>query len=321
MLNHELRKIDWLAQSAGTMVYAAPVEASAAQYASPEASRRAARTSPSCSPRRAARSPAAGSPLHLPVSACVSPLRPVSRWNKLRIVTRFSFSRPGPTGLMPLSPRIPRMPRADSNQHIVDSDDDNSSFSIAGSLNESKDGNLRGCSSQDSMSMRTDYSGIGIYRNPSAVSMLRQVNRLSSTALNVTRVPRLPDAPSTNGRRLTLRSADCEIDPTSHLFSPSRVAGIQRSPYVVHPHSLVRVWWDIISMAFLLFNAAVVPLQLCFIDSIPRCPSAFWAFTSVVDWFFALDLVLNCFTIVILEDGRRDLVQVKPITVHYLRTW
>ena len=53
----------------------------------------------------------------------------------------------------------------------------------------------------------------------------------------------------------------------------------------VHPHSPVRISWDTVSMMFLLYNAFVVPLRLCF-DVTDYCPASIWVFESVTDWFF-----------------------------------
>ena len=53
----------------------------------------------------------------------------------------------------------------------------------------------------------------------------------------------------------------------------------------IHPHSAGRVSWDTVSMIFLLYNAFIVPLRICF-DVTDYCPSSIWIFESVTDWFF-----------------------------------
>ena len=53
----------------------------------------------------------------------------------------------------------------------------------------------------------------------------------------------------------------------------------------VHPHSATRVIWDSVSMVFLLYNAFIVPLRLCF-DVTDYCPSPIFIFESITDAFF-----------------------------------
>ena len=53
----------------------------------------------------------------------------------------------------------------------------------------------------------------------------------------------------------------------------------------IHPHSPGRVSWDTVSMIFLLYNAFIVPLRICF-DVTDYCPSGIWIFEGITDWFF-----------------------------------
>ena len=53
----------------------------------------------------------------------------------------------------------------------------------------------------------------------------------------------------------------------------------------LHPHSKPRIAWDLCSMTFLLYNAFIVPLRICF-DITDYCPEGIWIFESVTDWFF-----------------------------------
>ena len=72
----------------------------------------------------------------------------------------------------------------------------------------------------------------------------------------------------------------------------SRVGDSTASSHVLHPHSGFRVYWDVFSMAFLLYNVIVVPLRLCF-DANNECPHGLWIIESLIDWFFVVDIILN----------------------------
>ena len=80
--------------------------------------------------------------------------------------------------------------------------------------------------------------------------------------------------------------------------APARPEGIAR--LVLHPHSRCRVAWDGVSTIFLLYNLVIVPFRLCF-DSCARCPNPVWVFEAVIDWFFVLDIFVNCLTGVFLS--------------------
>ena len=118
----------------------------------------------------------------------------------------------------------------------------------------------------------------------------------------------------------------------------------------LHPHSKPRIAWDLCSMTFLLYNAFIVPLRICF-DITDYCPEGIWIFESVTDWFFVraalfifipfalrshtpmhsptqvTDIFTNFFTAVMMEvelRGRFELVAVaRPglVAREYLKSW
>ena len=53
----------------------------------------------------------------------------------------------------------------------------------------------------------------------------------------------------------------------------------------IHPHSPTRIIWDTVSMIFLLYNAFMVPLRLCF-DVNDYCPAPMWILEATIDLFF-----------------------------------
>ncbi|KAL1515622.1 hypothetical protein AB1Y20_002241 [Prymnesium parvum] len=90
---------------------------------------------------------------------------------------------------------------------------------------------------------------------------------------------------------------------------------------VVHPHSDLRLAWDLVSALFLLYNMVVVPFRLCF-DSFSECPQAAWLFEAVVDWFFVADVVLNFRTGIFLHgDSGAVSTSCREIARKYARTW
>lgn len=70
--------------------------------------------------------------------------------------------------------------------------------------------------------------------------------------------------------------------------------------FVVHPHSDLRLAWDVTSFSLLSFNMVTVPFSLCF-DVFSQCPEPLWFFEAFVDWFFVADIVFNFFTGVFVD--------------------
>lgn len=123
-------------------------------------------------------------------------------------------------------------------------------------------------------------------------------------------------------------------DSTSIDVKIGRVQRIDGSPewyrrVSLHPHSHARAIWDTVAMLFLVYNAFMVPMRLCF-DVTDYCPEPLWVFDSVTDWFFVCDLVLNFFTAVIREEDMASAgvaastpAQAYPglVAREYIRSW
>ena len=91
------------------------------------------------------------------------------------------------------------------------------------------------------------------------------------------------------------------------------------SRFVLHPQSVQRLLWDLISTIFLLYNLVLVPYRICF-DQHAYCPGGMWLFEALVDWFFVADIFVNFATGYVSNNGL-IIADLCSIAKNYAKTW
>lgn len=87
--------------------------------------------------------------------------------------------------------------------------------------------------------------------------------------------------------------------------------------FIIMPHSLFKSVWNVVLIVLLIYTATYMPYKICFIDE-PTSTSEI--IDSVVDWLFAIDIIVNFISAVELADGNIA-IQPKPIANMYIRSW
>lgn len=108
-------------------------------------------------------------------------------------------------------------------------------------------------------------------------------------------------------------------DKRARIFYPSRVSicGLRLKFYTVRPESPVRVVWDLLGLAFVLYETYAIPFYIAFSTTFS---GALLALVSVINVYFMLDVLASFFTGFRLDDGFCEM-RVGYIMHKYLRTW
>lgn len=90
-------------------------------------------------------------------------------------------------------------------------------------------------------------------------------------------------------------------------------------PFIRDPDSFSSAAWDLISVLFLLYVTAAVPVRACFGLDDELWSATFW-FEVIVDLFFAVDILVNFRTAFWDSNGFRE-KDTKKIAEHYIEHW
>mmetsp|Transcript_20753 Transcript_20753/g.34210 ORF Transcript_20753/g.34210 Transcript_20753/m.34210 type:complete len:733 (-) Transcript_20753:75-2273(-) len=104
----------------------------------------------------------------------------------------------------------------------------------------------------------------------------------------------------------------------SEFAMEASMVAANSSRYVLHPHSLLRLYWDCLVSIGVLYTAIALPLQLCFAS----LSSLWWiCVDQAVNLFFFVDFILNLHTGFENPKTRELVLATQPARLHYLRTW
>ena len=88
------------------------------------------------------------------------------------------------------------------------------------------------------------------------------------------------------------------------------------SPGIIHPDNLIKAFWDIIGLVFVLYQSIFAPYRICFND---MANGGIAVFEMIQDFFFMID-ILASFNTGIYKNGS-IVMQRKEITMTYLKSW
>ena len=90
-------------------------------------------------------------------------------------------------------------------------------------------------------------------------------------------------------------------------------------PWLLHPRSSFRTFWNILIIILLIYTATVMPFHMAF--AIEEDEALSW---KVIDWMldslFMLDVIITCFSSYYNDEGRL-ITSHREIFFTYLRTW
>ena len=89
---------------------------------------------------------------------------------------------------------------------------------------------------------------------------------------------------------------------------------------VLLPWAPLRMTWDCIGFAMIMYTSVVVPIQVSFASE-KETPILLTIADGIIDIFFVVDIVLNFNTAYVTDAGTRLVYDKKKIRSHYLRTW
>ncbi|XP_065836457.1 potassium/sodium hyperpolarization-activated cyclic nucleotide-gated channel 3-like isoform X2 [Oscarella lobularis] len=94
------------------------------------------------------------------------------------------------------------------------------------------------------------------------------------------------------------------------------------SPWIIHPCSVFRMYWDILTLIILALNLILLPLVIAFFSD--QKLSTHWiVLNSLTDIVFLLDVVVNFRTGFLTDGHSHEIVNLdsKAIAIRYLKTW
>ena len=99
----------------------------------------------------------------------------------------------------------------------------------------------------------------------------------------------------------------------------------KKQRFLLDPEGGKRMGWDIISMFFLVYSIMMVPLRIAFQVN-EYCPSVFWLYESLIDWFFVVDMIVNFntalrSTIGLSNEAAARATDRTEIAKAYIRSW
>lgn len=147
-----------------------------------------------------------------------------------------------------------------------------------------------------------------------AVQILRDT---AQRLLEIKEEPYTSNRPNHDDNEPTTASADLLVQH-HHEEQPSST----RCLPMISSYSSLRISWDLVLAALLLFIVIVEPLSLGFLPlSATRSDTIIGIVGSFIDGFFVLDLVLNFRTGYLSPDGNVEILDPGKCARNYLRTW
>jgi hypothetical protein len=113
----------------------------------------------------------------------------------------------------------------------------------------------------------------------------------------------------------SFRRASMDVHDAIDIYHPSKTDS--QGHFYLHPNSNLRRCMDMIAAVFVLWTCIIVPFDIGFEWWI--APGWLKIFSSVIDYFFVLDIILN-FQTAYIEHGEL-FTDRKKIRLKYLKTW